>query len=175
MSLKERLNNELKNALKEKQKIKLETIRAIINAVKNYEINNKTELDDSGIEKIISTLVKQRKDSIEQFKKGGREDLVKQEQEELEILLTFLPEQLTEDEIKKIVQETINEMGKVTKKEFGKVMKAIMPKLQNRADGKIVSSWGDVIFMEVILGVCTLADAFPESEITISVYSVPGM
>ena len=139
MSLKERLNNELKNALKEKQKIKLETIRAIINAVKNYEINNKTELDDSGIEKIISTLVKQRKDSIEQFKKGGREDLVKQEQEELEILLTFLPEQLTEDEIKKIVQETINEMGKVTKKEFGKVMKAIMPKLQNRADGKIVS------------------------------------
>ncbi len=139
MSLKDRLQAELKDALKSKNKIKLETIRSIINAVKNQEINNKTDLNDEAIEKIITTLVKQHKDSIEQFKKGGREDLVKKEEQELEILMQFLPEQLSEDEIREIVQKTIAEIGASSTKDIGKVMKAVMPKLQNRAEGKLVN------------------------------------
>ncbi len=139
MSLKDRLNRELKEALKSKDKIKLEAIRAIINAVKNQEINKKTDLQDEEIEKIISSLVKQRKDSIEQFKKGERFDLVKKEEKELEILLTFLPEQLSKEEILKIVKDTISQLGATSLKDMGKVMKAVMVKIQNRADGKLVS------------------------------------
>ena len=139
MSLKEKLKTELKNALKAKDKIRLETIRAIINAVKNQEINSKKELDNNEIEKIIATLVKQRKDSIEQFKKGGRDDLVAKEQQELNILLEFLPEQLTEQEIVTIVKQAISELGNVSQKDLGKVMQKVMPKLQNRADGKLVN------------------------------------
>ncbi len=139
MSLKETLQDELKTALKAKNKTKLNTIRSIINAVKNFEINNQKELNDSEIEKIISTLVKQRKDSIEQFKQGGRDDLVSKEEEELKILMRFLPEQLSTEEIENRVKEIIAELGNVTKKDFGKVMKATMQKLQNKADGKIVN------------------------------------
>jgi uncharacterized protein YqeY len=139
MSLKEKLQNELKIALKSKDKVKLAVVRAIVNAVKNFEINNKAELDDKGVEKIISSLVKQRKDSIEQFKAGNRDDLVKQEEAELEILLGFLPEQLGDEEVEKAVKEIISELGNVTKKDFGRVMKAVMQKLQNRADGKTVN------------------------------------
>lgn len=139
MSLKVTLKEEMKKALKAKDKIRLETIRSIINAVKNYEINNKVELDDSGVEKIITTLVKQRKDSIDQFLKGGREDLAAKEQKELEILTNFLPEQLSEEELKKIVKETIQSLGVASKKDFGKIMKNIMPKVGSRADGKTVS------------------------------------
>ena len=139
MSLKDRLQSELKEALKAKDKVKLESVRAIINAVKNQEINSKTELDDSAIEKIISTLVKQHKDSIEQFKKGNRDDLVKKEEQELKILISFLPEQLSEEDIKKVVKETIAQLGDVSQKDLGRVMKAVMPKLQNRADGKLVN------------------------------------
>ena len=139
MSLKETLQNEMKTALKAKDKIKLTTIRSIINAVKNFEINNKTELDDNGIEKIISTLLKQRKDSIEQFKAGGRQDLVEKEEKELEILRSFLPEQLSVDEVEKIIKDTISELGNVTKKDFGKVMKSVMVKVEGRADGKVVN------------------------------------
>jgi uncharacterized protein YqeY len=139
MSLKDRLQSELKEALKAKDKVKLETVRAIINAVKNQEINSKAELDDSAIEKIISTLVKQHKDSIEQFKKGNRDDLVKKEEQELKILISFLPEQLSEEDIKKVVKETIAQLGDVSQKDLGRVMKAVMPKLQNRADGKLVN------------------------------------
>ncbi len=139
MSLKERLKLELKNALKSKDKVKLGTIRAILNAVKNQEINIKKELDDLEIEKIISTLVKQHKDSIEQFKKGGREDLVEKEQQELDILIEFLPEQLSEKDIEEIVKQTITELGNVSPKDLGKVMKAVMPKIQNKAEGKLVN------------------------------------
>ena len=139
MSLKETLQISLKESLKKKDKIRLETVRSVINAVKNYEINNRVELDDSGIEKIIVSLVKQHKDSIEQFKKGDREDLAAQEEEELNILMEFLPEQLNEEDIKKIIKETIEELGTVTKKEFGKVMKSVMNKIGTRADGKLVS------------------------------------
>jgi uncharacterized protein YqeY len=139
MSLKETLQQDLKEALKSKDKIKLETVRSVINAVKNYEINNKAELDDEGIQKIINTLVKQHKDSIAQFKQGNREDLASKEEEELKILLNYLPKQLTEEEIKSIISDIIAEIGNVTKKDFGKIMKLVMPKLQNRADGKLVS------------------------------------
>ena len=139
MGLKESLQTEMKVALKSKDKIKLETIRSVLNAVKNFEINNKKELDDTGIEKIIATLVKQHKDSIEQFKKGNREDLVSKEQQELEILMSFLPEQLSEEDIKKVVKEVIDETGNVTKKDFGKVMKSVMSRVGSCADGKLVN------------------------------------
>ena len=139
MPLKESLQTEMKLALKSKDKIRLETIRAVLNAVKNYEINNKKNLDDAGIQKIIATLVKQHKDSIEQFQKGNREDLVSKEQKELDILMSFLPEQLGEEDIKKIVKEIIDEIGNVTKKDFGKVMKTVMSRIGSSADGKLVN------------------------------------
>ena len=139
MPLKESLQTEMKIALKNKDKVRLETIRSVLNAVKNFEINNKKDLDDAGIQKIIATLVKQHKDSIEQFKKGNREDLVAKEQQELNILMSFLPEQLDEDDIKKVVKEVINEIGNVTKKDFGKIMKAVMSKIGSSADGKLVN------------------------------------
>ncbi len=87
----------------------------------------------------MATLVKQHKDSIEQFEKGGRTDLVEKEQAELDILETYLPKQLTEAELSALVQETIQEVGATSAKEIGKVMKALMPKIQGRADGKLVN------------------------------------
>jgi len=139
MSLKERLQTEMKDSLKSKDKLRLETVRSIINAVRNEEINRKLILDDPLIEKVITGLVKQRRDSIEQFKIAKRDDLVAKEESELSILMEFLPEQLSEAEIHNIVKSTISEIENVTIKDMGKVMKAVMSKLENKADGKVVS------------------------------------
>lgn len=135
-----RIDEQFREALKSKDKKRISTLRMLRSGIKNKEIEKKPkELKESDIIDVISKLVKQHKESIQQFEKGGREDLVKKEQEELKILQEFLPKQLTEEEIKDMVQDVITEVNASGKKDMGLVMGKIMPKVKGRADGKIVS------------------------------------
>jgi len=139
MSLNDRLIDEMKLAAKEKDKLKLSTIRMIRASIKNKEIEKKRELDDKEIIETISTLAKQRKESIKQFYEGKRDDLAGKEEAELDILFSFMPEQLSREEIEKKVGEAIEEIGVVSIKDMGKVMKVLMTDLVGRADGKAVN------------------------------------
>ncbi|SKC79614.1 GatB/YqeY domain-containing protein [Maledivibacter halophilus] len=139
MSLKDKLMQDLKSAMKNKDKIRKSVITLIRSDIKQYEVDNRTEIDDEGIIEIIARQLKQRKDALEEFQKGNRQDLVDESQKEIEILLTYLPKQLTEDEIREVVKATIDELGVQGPKEMGKVMGVLMPKLKGKADGKLVS------------------------------------
>ena len=96
-------------------------------------------MEEGEVLKIIANQIKQRKDSIEQYRKGDREDLVQKEEQELEILQAYMPQQLSEEELEKLVAETIKEVGATSTKDLGKVMKVIMPRIAGRADGKVVN------------------------------------
>lgn len=137
--LKEQLDAELKIAMKAQDKTRLSTIRAIKSAVKTKEIDLQKELSDAEIQDVIATLVKQRRDSIEQFSKGGREDLVTQETTELNVLLEFLPQQLTEAEVEALVDKALVELGASSLKDLGRVMKHVMSQVAGRADGKLIN------------------------------------
>ncbi|MBI5198840.1 MAG: GatB/YqeY domain-containing protein [Nitrospirae bacterium] len=139
MSLKERLSSELKDSLKSGDRLKLSTIRLIMASLKNREIEKRGSLSEEEIIDLLVSLSKQRKESIEEFKKGGRQDLVDKETEELKIIESYLPQQLTPEEIKKIIGETITETGASGPKDIGKVMKVLMPKVKGRVDGKLVN------------------------------------
>ncbi len=139
MGLLQKLQNEMKIAMKNKDKERLSTIRMLISEIKKVQIDTKKELTDEEIIKILQKYAKQRKDAIEQYKKAGREDLVEKEMKELEIVQEFLPKQLSEEEIEKIVDETIKELNATSMKDMGKVMKAVMSKVSGRAEGAIVS------------------------------------
>jgi len=139
MNLKEQLIEEMKTAAKAKDKLRLSTIRMVRSEIKNREIALRHELSDDEILKLLGTMVKQRKDSINQFKKGGREDLVAKEEQELEILNVYLPEPMDALEIENIVKTVIAETGAAGKKDMGKVMQAVMALAAGRADGKEVN------------------------------------
>ncbi|MFZ5965573.1 MAG: GatB/YqeY domain-containing protein [Bacillota bacterium] len=139
MSLKERLMDDLKQAMKEKNQLRKSTITMVRASIKQYEVDNRIELDDEDILDIIAKQVKQKRDSIEEFTKGGREDLVEQANAEIDILMDYLPQQLSEDEITEIVNQVVVEVGANSPKDMGKVMAALMPKVKGRADGKIVN------------------------------------
>ncbi|MEA2109245.1 MAG: GatB/YqeY domain-containing protein [Pseudomonadota bacterium] len=139
MNLKERLTEEMKTAARAKDKLKLSTIRMVRSEIKNQEISRRHELGDDEILKLLGTMVKQRKDSISQFKKGGREDLAAKEEQELEILGVYLPEQMAATEIESIVKTVIAETGAAGKKDMGKVMQAVMARVAGRADGKEIN------------------------------------
>lgn len=139
MTLKEQLTQNMKTAMKEKDQIRLGTIRLLRSAIKNREIELGQELGDEEVIKVISTAVKQRKESIEQFQKGGREELVQKEQAELAVLQSYLPQQMSEEEIIALVKEAIEAVSATSMKDMGKVMKYIMPKAQGRADGKVIN------------------------------------
>lgn len=142
MSLRAQLDADLKTAMKARDALRLSTIRSVKSAIQYKEVEGgtPTTLDDAGILKIIVGLVKQRKDSIEQFRTGGRDELADKEQKELEVLEVYLPRQLTEAEVEALVVETIAEVGATSPKDMGAVMKAIGPKTSGRADGRVVSS-----------------------------------
>ena len=108
-------------------------------AIRKKEIDDRVDLDDAAVIKIIQTSVKQRQDSIEQFKAGGRQDLVDKESKELVLLQSFLPQQLTKEELIPIVEASIQEAGASSAKDMGKVMKVLMPKVAGRADGKLLN------------------------------------
>ncbi|RBP45494.1 GatB/YqeY domain-containing protein [Garciella nitratireducens] len=141
MSLKERLLKDLKQSMKEKDTIKKSTITMVRAAVLQVEKDKKIELNDEEIIDIIAKQVKQRKDALQDFKRGAREDLMEQTQREIAILTEYLPQQLSKGEIENIVMETISEVGAVSIKDMGKVMSAIMPKVKGRADGAIVNKF----------------------------------
>ncbi len=139
MNLKKSLENEMKEALKSKDSLKLQTIRFLLAQIKNKEIDQRRELADEEIYKVIQTLVKQRKESIEFSEKAGRSDLVDKEKAELKILESYLPKMLSEEEILKIIDEVAGEIGASGSKDFGKLMKAVMAKVAGRADGNKVN------------------------------------
>jgi len=139
MNLSERLNEDMKQAMRSKDKFKLSTIRMVRSTIKNLEIDLKRSLDDNEVLDIFSREIKQRKDALQEFEKAGRDDLAADAKAEIELLSAYLPEQLTEEEIKVIVQQTIQETGASSKAEMGKVMSALMPKVKGRADGKLVN------------------------------------
>ena len=140
MTLRERLDEDLKKAMRARDEIGLSVIRMVRSSVKNREIDQKKALDDTGIAEIITTLTKQRRESIRMFREAGRDELVAKEEKELALLLDFLPRQLTAEEIGQIVTGAITASGATGMKDLGAVMKAVMPQVTGRADGSLVSS-----------------------------------
>ena len=139
MTLKERLASDFKDALKNKDEVGKNTISLARAAIKQYEVDKREELDDDGVIQILSKQVKMRKDALDDFEKAGRTDLLDSYKKEIEVLSKYLPEQLSADEIKKIVEETAADMGITEgKQNMGKMMGAVMPKVKGVADGKDV-------------------------------------
>ena len=141
MSLKETLLQDLKVAMKEKDTIRKNTIQLVRAGVLQIEKDNHVELDDEGVLDVVAKELKKRRESLPEFEKSGRTDLIDNLNKEIEVLLGYLPEQLTEDEIKKIVEETIAETGASSMKDMGKVMGAVSPKVKGRADNRVVSGY----------------------------------
>lgn len=139
MTLQERLAEEMKEAMKANDKLRLSAIRMIRSSVKNKEIELRKPLDDEAVQRVIQGMVRKGEESVEQFKLGGRTDLVEKESQEIEILKSYLPQALTQEEMIKIVDQTIQEVQATSLKDLGKVMKAVMPKLQGKADGKLIN------------------------------------
>ncbi len=139
MSLSERLSEDLKKALKTGEKDMLSVIRMVKAGVKNKEIEKGSALSDEEICGVLMSLARQGKDSIEQFSKGGRQDLAAKESRELSIIQSYLPQQLTEKELKGIIKDAVKEVGASGPRDMGEVMKSIMPKIKGQADGKLVS------------------------------------
>jgi uncharacterized protein YqeY len=139
MSLEERLVEEMKQAMKSNDKLRLSTIRMIRSALKNKEIELRKKLEDEDVVKVIQVMVRKGEESVEQFQAGGRVDLVEKEKKELDILKSFLPQPLSQEEILKIIDQSIQETQASSLKDIGKVMKSVMPKIGGRADGKLIN------------------------------------
>ena len=140
MALKDQLMADMKEAMKAHDKDRLAVIRMVRGAVRQQEIDGKKELEDSDVIAVISKEVKMRRDSIEEFNKGGRQDLVEKTQAEIDILMPYLPAQLSEDEVRELVKAAVEATGAKTQKDMGKVMGKLMPKVKGRADGKMVNN-----------------------------------
>lgn len=157
MSIKEKITTDLKDALKEKKELEVSVFRMLLAAIlnkekekraklakeeeglKEEELAKKSQLTDEEVLEVVSSEAKKSKEAIEAFKKGGRADLVGKEKAELEILKKYLPEQFSEEEIKKLVQEAIAKVGASSPKDMGKVMAELMPQVKGKADGNTVS------------------------------------
>ena len=157
MSLKIKIQDDLESALREKREIRLSALRMLLAAISNRETEKRTriwkekpglsieelkkesQLTDEEITKVIASEIKKRKEAIELYKKGQREELAKKEEEEMKILEKYLPEQLSEEEIRNIAKEVIKEVGAKEMKDTGKIMKELMPKVKDRADNSLVS------------------------------------
>lgn len=141
MSLKDRLVEDMKVAMKAKGegKVRLSVIRMARAAIKNAEIDKRTEFSDEQVIEVLAREVKMRRDSMEEFSKANRPDTVKALEEEISVLMEYLPQQLSEGEIRQLVQEAIAAVGALGPKDLGKVMGSITPKTKGRADGRLVN------------------------------------
>ncbi len=139
MSLMEKIRNDMKDAMRVKDKERLGTIRMLISEIKKRQIDSGKEFDDNDILGVIKSMVKSREDSVNAYREGGREDLAEKEQKEIEILKSYLPKQLSEKEIEKIVEDAIKESDAVSVRDMGKVMKIVMAKYGSQVDGKTVN------------------------------------
>lgn len=140
MSLKETLMQDLKTAMKTKDKRAKDTITMARAAIKQKEVDERVELDDEGVLKVLSKEIKERRGSIEEFEKAGRDDLVESTKAEIDVLMKYMPEQLSEEELEKLIRQVMEENNITEKKQMGLLMKNIMPKVQGRADGKAVNA-----------------------------------
>lgn len=131
---------DLKSAMKAQDKLKLSVIRMVKSSIQMEELNKKRELTDDEVIDVISKQIKTRKDSISEFTKGGRDDLVESTSKEIEILSTYLPEQLTEEEVNNIIEKVFEEVKPESSKDMGKVMKTVTPLVKGKADMGLVSS-----------------------------------
>lgn len=145
MSLKAEIQEAVKIALKGGDAVTLSTLRLVLSALHNEEIKVRKELTADEIQKIITTLCKQRGEAIELFRKGGREELAQKEEAELLVLKRYLPEPLSEDEVAALIRTSIDEAGAKGVQDLGKVMKLLMPKVAGRSDGKRVSEMAKVL------------------------------
>lgn len=148
MSLKEKLLQDMKDAMKNKETVRKNTIQLVRSGVLQIEKDKKIVLDDSGVIDVIAKELKKRRDSLPDFEKSGRMDLIENLNEEIKVLLGYLPEQLSPDEIKQIVQDVLNETGASTIKDMGKVMAAVGAKVKGRADNKAVSGFVKELLMK---------------------------
>jgi uncharacterized protein YqeY len=140
MSLKKQIQDDLLIAMKVHDDAKVSTLRMLKAAILKFETaGDRKEAKDEDVMTLIAKEAKQRKDSIDSFKAGGRVDMAEKEQKELEILQSYLPAQMSEDELKTLIQEAINQVGATSKAEMGKVMGALMPKVKGKADGSLVN------------------------------------
>ena len=140
MSLKARITDDMKAAMRARETARLGTIRLLLAAIKQKEIDDRVELDDAAVSSIVEKLIKQRKDSISQFQAAGRDDMVAAEQAELIVLLAYLPEQLSAAEVEAAVAAAIAESGAASARDMGKVMGLLKPRLAGRADMGQVSA-----------------------------------
>jgi len=142
MSIKDLLTEDMKQAMKDKEsgKLRLSVIRMARANIKNIEIDEKRELNDDEVLAVLMKEVKMRQDSLEEFAKAGREELVEQAKQEIAILRKYLPEQLSDEELKALAEEAVAETGATGPKDMGKVMAAMMPKTRGRADGKRINT-----------------------------------
>ena len=139
MTLKEQITEDMKSAMRAKETERLGTIRLLLAAIKQREVDERITVDDAGIIAIVEKLIKQRKDSIEQFQKAGRTDLVDQESKELGILQAYMPAQLSEAEVQAAIQKTISNLGAAGPQDMGKVIGALKAQLAGKADMGMVS------------------------------------
>ncbi len=142
MTLRDRLTEDMKQAMKDKEagKLKLSVIRMVRSAAKNIEIDRHKELDDNELLEVVAKEVKMRKDSLEEFRKANRPDLLAALEQEIAILMEYLPEQMTEAEVRGLVTQAVADAQASSPKDMGKVMALLMPKVKGRADGKLVNS-----------------------------------
>jgi len=138
MSLKEKLLSNMKEAMKSKDSVKLGTVRGVISAVKNQEIDLKKELSEEEILTIVSREVKKRKEAAVLYEKGNRPELKDKEIQEMKILQTYLPEQVSEKDLRRRIQEVISETGAEGMKDFGKIMKTLVPEFKGKADNSLI-------------------------------------
>ena len=141
MSLKETLMNDLKQAMKDKDTVRKNTVQLIRSGVLQIEKDKQITLDDEGVLDVIAKELKKRRDSMPDFEKSGRQDLIDQLKQEIEALLGYLPKQLTEDEVKAIVDRVVDELQATSMKDMGKVMAALAAETKGRADNKVISQY----------------------------------
>ena len=142
MSLKDKLTEDMKQAMKDKEagKLRLSVIRMVRATIKNVEIDRKKELSEEEVLDVLAKEVKMRRDAMEEFTKGNRLDLAQQLEQEIAILMQYLPQQLSESEVRVLVTEAVAEAQATAPKDMGKVMAVLMPKVKGRADGKLVNT-----------------------------------
>lgn len=139
MGLKEQLNEDMKQAMKSGEKLRLSTIRLLLSEIKNAEIRKRGEISEDETRGVVAKEIRRRKEAIEGFTKGNRQDLVDKETQELILLQAYLPEQMSPDELERIIKETIEEVEASSPSDLGKVMGSLMPRVKGRADGKLVN------------------------------------
>ena len=140
MTMKTRLSDDMKQAMRDRDVLRRDVIRYLRSEVRNQEIRDQKELDDAGVIQVLSRQAQQRRDSIEVYRDADRQDLVDKEESELSVILSYLPQQMTQEEITDLVQQVVSEVGASGPADMGKVMGAIMPQVRGKAEGREVNA-----------------------------------